>query len=158
MIQTYACSFNLFLLKNAFGKAHKRYPRLVDSLKNAPAHPQLKNTFSPPGHKLISIDILTYPLDFKMSREFHFSCCSLFGCDNLLMDLNLLGGRGVIDTNLALHNLPSGNLTWLLNMAIEIVSFRGKMVDLSIVFLLIYQRVHVQNYSLKTTVKPTIPK
>jgi hypothetical protein len=59
---------------------------------------------------------------------------------------------------LALHNLPSGNLTWLLNMAIEIVSFRGKMVDLSIVFLLIYQRVHVQNYSLKTTVKPTIPK
>jgi hypothetical protein len=24
--------------------------------------------------------------------------------------------------------------------------------------LLIYQRVHVQNYSLKTTVKPTIPK
>ena len=29
------------------------------------AHPQLKNTLSPPGHKLISIEILTYPLDLN---------------------------------------------------------------------------------------------
>ena len=74
------------------------------------------------------------------------------------MDINLLGGGGVIDTNLALHNLPSGNLTWLLNMAIEIVSFPMENGGFFHSFLLIYQRVHVQNYSLKTTVKPTIPK
>ena len=28
-------------------------------------HPQLKNTLSPAGHKLISIELLAYPLDLK---------------------------------------------------------------------------------------------
>ena len=28
-------------------------------------HPQLQNTISPPGHKLMSSEILTYPSDLK---------------------------------------------------------------------------------------------
>ena len=34
-------------------------------LNNVHVHPQLKNTLRPPGHKLISIELLTYRLDLK---------------------------------------------------------------------------------------------
>jgi hypothetical protein len=53
---------DLFL--NVFWEAHKGYTfRWIapPPSKKVHVHPQLQNTISPPGHKLISSEILTYP-------------------------------------------------------------------------------------------------
>jgi hypothetical protein len=57
---------DLFL--NVFWEAHKGYTfRWIapPPSKKVHVHPQLQNTISPPGHKLISSEILTYPSDLR---------------------------------------------------------------------------------------------
>ena len=62
------CIFSYYFLikKLHFEKLLKGTPVGRLSLpNNVHVHPQLKNTLSPAGHKLISIELLAYPLDLK---------------------------------------------------------------------------------------------
>ena len=59
-------SYYFLIKKLHFEKLLKGTPVGRLSLpNNVHVHPQLKNTLSPPGHKLISIELLAYPLDLK---------------------------------------------------------------------------------------------